>query len=94
MADKQKIKKLEHIQMNASIDFLESHKTPWVTLHQLTLIHIYQTLKRCNWNRTHAASELNISVRGLRLYVNPMVKMGFIPEGVGGQPVQSLPLID
>jgi DNA-binding NtrC family response regulator len=50
---------------------------PNIPLKELKDWYIIETLERCEGNRTHTAKCLNISLRGLRLYLKRLRTAGY-----------------
>ena len=51
-----------------------------LTLYELGHLYIYITLVRKNWNRTHAAKQLGISVKNIREKIKELEFYGYKVE--------------
>lgn len=46
-------------------------------LDEVILVTVYKRLRKLQWNRTHTADSLGISIRGLRNYIKSLIEIGF-----------------
>ena len=55
-----------------------------LTLDEVVMLTVFKRLKKLNWNRTRAADSLDISIRGMRLYIGRLKALGVeVPENQG-----------
>ena len=51
------------------------------SIDEIILLEILNRLKYFKWNRTHASDSLKISIRGIRLHIATLRRMGIrVPE--------------
>jgi hypothetical protein len=68
---------------------------PIPTLAEVEREHVLNALRLCGYNRTHAASVLGISIRGLRLKLHQYGAQGIsVPLPTRGSKQVSLPIAE